>query len=124
VEAEEVEEDEESERLASREKSSRDAGSEGEYVMSGDACPARLLVVVSSVSLSLVFWNDRDVGRFGVDLDWKPEGAGAGLRGGTGWPFPLLWGGIVSVAVELNRPRACQRVQVHIERSRELEDRT
>lgn len=79
--------------VESREKSSMDAGSEGEVMMSGEACSDVVKVaLLFSESALLVVLKDRSVGKLGVDLDWKPAGAGEGLRG---WPLPLLCGGIV-----------------------------
>ena len=79
----------------SREKSSREAGSEGEVIMSGEKVGSvdevvEASVVVETVTLLLV--RLRRVGRFGVDFDWKPEGTGGGLR-----CLPLLCGGILQV---------------------------
>lgn len=59
------------------EKASTAAGSEGEVPAAGG-------------SETLLASRVRRVGRFGVDLDWKPEGTGGGLRG-----VPLLCGGML-----------------------------
>src|ERR1700761_989531 len=69
----------------SREKSSIEAGSDGEVMRSGDAWSGwRVVGVVSCLSVStlLAFSKERWVGRLGVDLDWKPVGRGGGLIGG------------------------------------------
>ena len=58
--------------VESREKSSIDAGSEGEVMISGDCCsawtPVGVGLVVSELLL-LDLSNDRNVGRLGVDFD-------------------------------------------------------
>ena len=76
--------------VESREKSSIDAASEGEVMISGDGCSGCSVEGVVPLGVS----NERRVGRVGVDLDWKPVGVGSGFGGG-GAPLPLLWGGIV-----------------------------
>lgn len=64
----------------SREKSSSDAGSEGEVIMSGEKVgSAEALLVEESVPL-VVLVRLRRVGRFGVDLECRPVGTGGGLR--------------------------------------------
>lgn len=81
--------------VESREKSSIDAGSEGE-VMSGEPCSEGANVaLLSSDSALVVVLKDRKVGKLGVDLDWKPVGTGIRL---ADWPVPLLCGGMVFVA--------------------------
>ena len=78
--------------VESREKSSMDAGSEGEGMVSGDGCSACRVEGVASVAAAswpLGLSSERRVGRFGVDLDWKPCGTGGGL-GGIGAPLPPL----------------------------------
>jgi hypothetical protein len=78
LDEEEEEAGEKEGRAESRVKSSRDAGSEGEVILS----PVVVLVVVSVVVIS----SDCRVGRLGVDLLWK--------RDGTCTCRPLLCGGI------------------------------
>lgn len=90
--------------VPSSEKSSIDAGSEGEVMlspeMSGEMVMALSGCSVAGVAFAVTFagirsvFNDRRVGRFGVDLDWKPAGTGGGLGG-----VPLLCGGIVAEVV-------------------------
>jgi hypothetical protein len=46
--------------------------------------------VVLSLGGSVFVSRVRSVGRFGVDLDWKPGGTGGGFS-----PVPLLCGGIL-----------------------------
>ena len=70
--------------VESREKSSIEAGSEGDVMMSGDDCSGCsvagvMLAVAELVLLSLDASMDRKVGRLGVDLDWKPCGIGGGF---------------------------------------------
>lgn len=64
-----------------RDKSSIEAGSDAV-----ESCEDGRRRVGSAGASWVFFCRDRKVGRFGVDLDWKPVGAGV----------PLLWGGIVS----------------------------
>ena len=98
--------------VESREKSSMDAGPEGEVMlspeMSGDMvalllarCIAWSGCSVAGVALALALgaflsavFKDRNVGKFGVDLDWKPVGTAVDLGG-----VPLLCGGIVWLSV-------------------------
>jgi hypothetical protein len=58
--------------VESREKSSIDAGSEGEVMISGDGCSAcsvdGVAFVVPESRLSRLS-SERNVGRFGVDFD-------------------------------------------------------
>ena len=73
----------------SREKSSIEAGSEGEVMISGDGCSGCSVVGVASGAPQLDVSNERSVGRLGVDFDWNPLGTGDGF----GWgdrPLPLL----------------------------------
>lgn len=73
----------------SREKSSREAGSDGDVMMSGDLC-SREAVPEAAFEVPDVLDASRDlrVGRLGVDLDWKPLGTGREV-------LPLLCGGIL-----------------------------
>lgn len=89
----------------SREKSSIDAGSEWEVMMSGETgcsgCSvAGVALAVTLTGLLVVVSRARKVGRFGVDFDWKPAGSGGGLSG-----VPLLCGGIVDLQVSNGQGR-------------------
>lgn len=103
--------------VASRAKSSMDAGSEGEVilspVMSGemilersglgrDAVP---LALTLAAVLVVIVSRERNVGRFGVDLDWNPVGTGnVDALGGAFAPSPpLLCGGISAVLLRTCR---------------------
>lgn len=96
--------------VLSSEKSSIDAGSEGEVMLppetsgemvmalSGCSVAGVAFAVALAVLRSVV--RDRSVGRLGVDLDWKPAGTGGGLGG-----VPLLCGGIAADVVVVGPQR-------------------
>ena len=76
----------------SSEKSSIEAGSEGDVMISGEVCSTWAVVEVTLLvpeSILLDVTKERSVGRFGVDFDWTPTGIGDGFSGG-GCPLPLL----------------------------------
>lgn len=76
----------------SSEKSSRDTVSEGDVIISGD-CWSGWRVEGVAMAVIEPFCckrsNEPRVGRFGVDLDWKPFGTGGSFVDCC-WPSPLL----------------------------------
>lgn len=76
----------------SSEKSSRDVGSDGDVMMSGEAAvPGCSVEAVALFAALCAASNDRRVGKFGVDFDWKPAGNGKGFGAS-----PRLCGGMFS----------------------------